>query len=94
MGDVDLTFSDWFKDFNRLGKEEWVPIFSLYKSESVEEQMGLFCAIISKSKVNSVLGNYEWDLRLGEGRPGLVTYYKHGKPIKNMNVYLKMELNH
>jgi hypothetical protein len=82
MGDIDLTFSDWFKDFDRLGKEEWVPIFSLYKSESGKERRGLFCAIISKSKVKSVLSNYNWDLLLGEGRPGLVTYYKHGKPIK------------
>ncbi|MGC9001275.1 hypothetical protein [Caldisericum sp.] len=81
MGNKDLTFSDWLKDFNELGKTEWITVFSLSGSISDNEQIAYFSAIISNAKVKNVLKKYEWDLRLDGGRPEYITYFRKGKSV-------------
>jgi hypothetical protein len=87
MENRDLTFSDWLKNFEKLGKTEWIKIFSLDDSEGSNEHITYFCALISNDKVPEVLQNYRWDLRLDGGRPGFVTYYIQGEPITKYQRY-------
>lgn len=81
MENKDLTFSDWLKDFGKLGKTEWVPIFSLFESRGGDEQITYFSAIIANDKVKDSLENYQWDLLLDGGRPGFETYHVKGESI-------------
>jgi len=81
MDNKDLTFSDWLKNFDNLGKEEWIIVFSLSDSRFGNEQVTYFSALVSNDKVADVLKDYQWDLRLDGGRPGFVTHYIQGKPI-------------
>lgn len=81
MENKDLTFSDWLKNFDNLGKEEWVTVFSLSGSRFDNEQVTYFSALISNDKVANALENYHWDLRLDGGRPGFATHYTKGKPV-------------
>jgi len=82
MENKDLTFSNWLKeDFSQLGKTEWITVFSLSGSIYNDGQETYFSAIIVNDKVKDVLKDYQWDLRLGEGRPGFATYYRKGKSV-------------
>lgn len=81
MENKDLTFSDWLKDFDKLGKTEWVTVFSLSGSRRNNEQTTYFSAIIANDKVKDILKTYQWDLRLDGGRPGFIIHYVKGKSV-------------
>jgi len=89
MKNKDLTFSDWLKNFDNLGEEEWVTVFSLSGSRFDNEQITYFSALISDDKVADALESYQWDLRLDGGRPGFVTQYIKGKPTTKYYRFLE-----
>ena len=80
MSNKDLKFTDWLKDFDSLGKTEWVTVFYLSASRC-NDQITYFSALIANNKVAEVLENYQWDLGLDGGRPGFVTHYVKEDPV-------------
>ena len=80
MKNKDLKFADWLKDFDGLGKTEWVTVFRLSASNH-NDQITYSSALIAENKVAKVLKNYQWDLLSNEGRPGFVTHYVSDKPV-------------
>jgi hypothetical protein len=63
--------------FNRVGKEPWVTVYYWERTEL--ETISFFSALIPNSKVPEVLESTSWDLRIGEGVPGSITFYSGRK---------------
>lgn len=61
---------DFIED--KVGKEPWITVYLSHKSDF--EDIGFFCALIPNSKIEDVLNNYSWDLMIGSGMPGCITY--------------------
>lgn len=75
MLEKPFLMADWKKSLNsKLMDKEWV---ILYANEVIlqEERAGIFSAIISQDKVDTVMATYGWDLHIGCGKPGFVSYY-------------------
>jgi len=79
MGKKDLTLTDFINLIeNDLGKSEWITVFEISDTDS--ENPSYFSAVIANSKVKDAEKKHEWDIRIGDGRPGFISYYKNGKP--------------
>ncbi|MHB8173958.1 MAG: hypothetical protein ACYDFU_05805 [Nitrospirota bacterium] len=75
----DLMLADLIKKIEGdLGKSEWVTVFEI--SDTGSENPSYFSALITNSKVKDVEKKHEWDMRIGDGRPGFISCYKNGKP--------------
>lgn len=74
-----FTFQD-LKEFieNRLGKTEWVTVFSIHPDND-NEQGGYHPAILSKDIVDKALEEYSWEIGRTGGGPNLSKYHKNGK---------------
>ncbi len=78
----DLKFTDFIKEIEgNLGKTEWITILDIPELRTGADRLTYYSALIANSKVEDILKKYEWDLRLGDGQPGFITYYEDGKPI-------------
>ena len=62
--------------FNRVGNEQWLTV--RLSSRMGKEWPGIFCAFIPNDKVPTVLEHTNWDLSIGHGMPGCITYYADG----------------
>jgi hypothetical protein len=59
----------------RLGTEQWVPVYG-----PVPDASGtFFCALIPNDGVQAALDNIGWDLLTGQGTPGCTTSYEDGE---------------
>lgn len=78
--------SDWLRKIEgNFGGEAWVP---LYRSERTQsESIGIFCALIPKSKSSKILKRDSWDLQAGDGSPGICTRYRDDKPYDTYHRY-------
>lgn len=75
MDDITLTkFRDYVE--NKMGQEEWVSVIEFFDSGKEVDRGAYFSALIANDKVESVLKKYDWDLRIGSGRPGFSTTYE------------------
>lgn len=79
MNQVDLTFNDFIKNFDKLGKGEWITVRSFSQTE--EETSGFYCALISKKRLKESLKDSTWDLHIGDGLPGFSFHYEKGKEV-------------
>ncbi|MBI2356050.1 MAG: hypothetical protein HYV13_02505 [Candidatus Doudnabacteria bacterium] len=77
----DLLFADFIKVIEGdLGKTEWVTVFEFLGDHTNIDNGTYFSALIADTKLKDVLERYDWDLRIGGGRPGFMTRYNNGKP--------------
>jgi len=75
---VDLEFKDFIQKIEgSLGKEEWVVIYSS-KHEDFEWTTFYAC-LISEDNVPKSLKEPSWDLKIGDGKPGIICTYNEGK---------------
>ncbi len=78
MDDIKLTnFSKNIID--NLGKTEWITVFEFLDNKGELDRGAYFCALVANHKVDEVLLKYDWDLHLGNGKPGFSTTYTEGK---------------
>lgn len=78
MDEIILTnFSKNVRE--NLGKTEWVTVFEFLYNNGEVDRGAYFCALISNNKVEEVLSKYDWDLHIGNGKPGFCTTYTDGK---------------
>jgi len=80
--DFDLTFKDWQEKIkSTLGKTEWITVLSRSELHHDVSRGGFYSALVSNDIVDKSLENYSWDLLIGHGMPGFVTYSKGGESI-------------
>lgn len=78
----DIKLQDFIKIVeNDLGKTEWVTVFEFLDDGEIVDRGAYFSALIANTKVKEVLSSYNWDLRIGSGRPGFTTYYMKDRKI-------------
>lgn len=66
-----ILFKDWrYYLENKLGKEQWVTVFWMGGTSS--ELTTVFCALVPNEKVKESLGDTQWELQPGSGRPGYI----------------------
>lgn len=76
----DITLTNFSKNVREnLGKTEWITVFEFFDKNGEVDRGAYFCALISNDKLKEVLGKYEWDLYIGNGKPGFSTTYVGGK---------------
>ncbi len=74
-----LLQRDWRdKKINELGTTNWVTVY--LSSDSEEEKVTIFSALIPKENVDQSLKNATWEKSIGYVQPGSVTWYEDGKP--------------
>lgn len=70
-----LLQQDWRKEIiERIGSEQW--FLAYLNIHTDQENGGLYCALIPNKSVEQALSQVSWDLSLGSGFPGCVTYYE------------------
>lgn len=77
----DLLFKDLVAYIEgELGKTEWVTVFEFFegKYESIDRG-SFFSALIPNQYVASALEKADWDLTIGEGRPGFISTFSDGE---------------
>ena len=79
MKELDLKFTDFLKEFDNLGKEEWVTVYSSHRNDF--ENITSYSALISESKVKESLEKPSWDLGIGDGLPGFYFHFENGKEV-------------
>jgi len=62
---------------DRIGRDPWVTVY--YSERTEFETVCFFSALIPNVKVPEVLGSSSWDLTIGEGVPGTITFYSGGE---------------
>lgn len=72
-----MLFKDLEKNLDSLSKEGWTTVYSYQKSN--EEWMSVHSAFLPLKYKETALENANWDLRYGEGKPGLIFTFKNGK---------------
>jgi hypothetical protein len=75
--DPDLTFKDKISNLRKLGKGEWITVFSI-KEENNE---CTFCALIPVNYTKTALKDASWDLHIGSGMPELWFSFENGEEI-------------
>ncbi len=79
---LDLTFKDWQNKINsNLGKTEWITVFSSEGEITDDERSTLYSALIPLALEQKILNDYQWELSIGSGRPGLSSHFEGGKEI-------------
>lgn len=76
MNEDDLTFSDFLKTIDQLGKGEWTTVYS---SRDGLKGPGFYSALIKNQLAKRSLEQASWDIRIGDGAPGFVTTFRNGK---------------
>jgi hypothetical protein len=70
-----LFFRDWHKYIrSTFGTEQWVIVYAHYRNSNGKK--AYYSALIPKDAKERVLGESDWDLLLGWGRPGRIYYGK------------------
>lgn len=74
MPQKDLTFQDLQKKIKGdLGKTEWITV-----SAHRDIDLCIFSAFVPNEKIDQVLEDYNWDLRIGD-RPASCSHFENGK---------------
>jgi len=80
MDDIRLTnFSKNVRE--NLGKTEWITVFEFLENNDEIDNGAYYCALIANDKVAEKLKKHDWDLHIGNGKPGFITTYAEGKEI-------------
>lgn len=84
----DLAFKDWHEIIStKLGKGEWVEVFTRSKHHKNADRGGFYAALIKNEFLEEALNNHSWDVHgIDGGKPGFVTYWEDGIEI---NEYYK-----
>jgi hypothetical protein len=70
-----LLQQDWRKRIiERIGNEQW--FLAYLDIHTDQENGGLYCALIPNESIEKALSQPSWDLSMGSGFPGCVTYYE------------------
>lgn len=79
MKKIDLEFRDWNDQIaNKIGKSEWITVFSLDKAHSDVDQGCFFGVLMDKNLVEDSLKNYSWEIHsIDGGKPGFMSYYEN-----------------
>ena len=77
--EIDLTFTDFLKKFDELGKGEWIITYSSHRDDS--EWSGFYSAFISEERIKKSLNDPSWDLSIGSGLPGFSFHFENGKEV-------------
>ena len=76
MATDDLSFSDFIGEIGGLGKGEWITVYS--SGDSVDG-IAIYSALIKNTLVKRALKHPSWDIRVGDGGPGLESSFREGK---------------
>jgi hypothetical protein len=61
----------------QLGKEDWVTV---YESTDIDSNRPTFFSyLFPEDKHAEVLKTADWEKHIGDGLPGIITYYQEGK---------------
>lgn len=65
----------------KLGSEQWVPVYFVYNDSEFMDQKAFFSAIMSKKVAKSALREerIEWELLIGDGMPGFISHFDEGE---------------
>jgi hypothetical protein len=76
MAEEDLRFADFIAKIVGLGKGEWTTVYS---SRDSLDGPAFYSALIKNVLAKRSLQNPSWDIRIGEGNPGLESSFGNGK---------------
>jgi hypothetical protein len=76
MAEEDLSFADFIAKIGGLGKGEWTTVYS---SRDSVDGVAIYSALIKNTLVKRSLKHPSWDIRIGNGAPGLESSYRDGK---------------
>jgi len=79
MEEKDLTFADFFRGFDAIGKGEWITAYA--SRGDPPEGPVFYSALIREERVPSSLENPSWDLSIGNGFPGFSFHFEDGKEV-------------
>ena len=77
MEKVDISFSDFLGELKKIGKDDWITVYSSYKDNL--DWTVFYCALISDTRVKNSLKGPSWDLTIGSDRPGFSFSSVNGK---------------
>ena len=73
--DDDLTFRDLKEEIRRqFVRDGWLTVYSISRDQS----KAVFCALAPNADVSKAMKSEEWNLHIGDGRPGFVFSYRGG----------------
>lgn len=76
MAEEDLSFADFIAKIDGLGKGEWSTVYS---SRDSVDGVAIYSALIKNTLVKRSLQHPSWDIRIGDGGPGLWSSFRNGK---------------
>ena len=76
MVEEDLSFADFIAKIGGLGKGEWTTVYS---SRDSVDGAAIYSALIKNTLVKRSLQHPSWDIRIGDGGPGLESSFRNGK---------------
>jgi hypothetical protein len=76
MAGEDLSFADFIAKIGSLGKGEWTTVYS---SRDSVDGVAIYSALIKNTLVKRALKHPSWDIRVGDGGPGLESSFRDGK---------------
>lgn len=77
-----LIFIDIKKDIdNCFIHQGWVTVCSFGQSLKNIKNGGLYSSSVKDDKLKDSLSNYSWELRCGNGRPGIMSYFKEKEEV-------------
>jgi len=76
MAEEDLSFADFIAKIDGLGKGEWTTVYS---SRDSVDGVAIYSALIKNTLVKRALKHPSWDIRIGDGGPGLESSFRDGK---------------
>ncbi|MBP9781073.1 hypothetical protein KBC89_00265 [Candidatus Woesebacteria bacterium] len=86
----DLLLTNFRKNVeSSLGKEEWISVIEFFNEGKEIDSGAYFSALIPDNQVERILEKYEWDLRIGYGRPGFCSTYESGEEKTEYYRYYK-----
>lgn len=76
MAEEDLSFADFIAKIGELGKGEWTTVYS---SRDSVDGVAIYSALIKNTLVRRALKDPSWDIRIGDGGPGLESSFRDEK---------------
>ena len=76
MAEEDLSFVDFIAKIGSLGKGEWTTVYSCRDGV---DGVAIYSALIKNALVKRSLEHPSWDIRIGDGGPGLESTFGNGK---------------
>lgn len=78
----ELKMNDYRKLIEgKLGKSESITVYAKTNKLGNVEQGTFFCALVETNKLDKYMNNYNWDLRIGGGKPGFCFCWSGDKEI-------------